>query len=330
MSGGGLERRYRRLLSSYPVAHRAAYGEEMLGVLMAGAAPGQRQPGLRESLDLVVSGLRARLRVPVRAAGSAPWREASAVFGYGAAVLLAAIPAYQLSPGIFARGLPGLSRTGLVLALVWTLVAGTAALGWRRAAAACAIVAAAGQGVAVARTYVGFPDDAVTSWWRLVVAITAAASLIALLPSATRPEAAPALLTRSRLAIAVAAAVPLVAVPLLTGAAIRAGFYLREGDPGVLAGDTVLLAALAIVTLRLRPSLRRRVLVLTAPAVATMLVVKQTFGGFLASSPRFDPPVYLVAPQWAGLVLTPLLVFVGGCWVLARYERRLASGALLG
>ncbi|MGW4400070.1 hypothetical protein ACWEHA_32680 [Amycolatopsis nivea] len=40
-----LERRYRRLLALYPRAHRAAHGEEMLGVLLDGAGsrstPGQ-------------------------------------------------------------------------------------------------------------------------------------------------------------------------------------------------------------------------------------------------------------------------------------------------
>jgi hypothetical protein len=51
-----LERRYRRLLSWYPPAYRAANAEEMLGVALAGAAPGRRWPSLGESASLVVSG----------------------------------------------------------------------------------------------------------------------------------------------------------------------------------------------------------------------------------------------------------------------------------
>ena len=40
-----LERRYRRLLRCYPPGHRQVHQEEMLGVLLATARPGQRAPG---------------------------------------------------------------------------------------------------------------------------------------------------------------------------------------------------------------------------------------------------------------------------------------------
>ncbi|MGW5162218.1 hypothetical protein ACWEPN_42680, partial [Nonomuraea wenchangensis] len=39
-----LETRYRRLLAAYPRDHRARHEEEMLGVLLAGARPGQTRP----------------------------------------------------------------------------------------------------------------------------------------------------------------------------------------------------------------------------------------------------------------------------------------------
>jgi hypothetical protein len=45
-----LERGYRRLLRWYPHSHRAVYGEEMLGVLIAGTRPGQRRPGRKEGV----------------------------------------------------------------------------------------------------------------------------------------------------------------------------------------------------------------------------------------------------------------------------------------
>jgi hypothetical protein len=43
-----LERRYRRLLRCYPPGHREVHREEMLGVLLATARPGQRAPGARQ------------------------------------------------------------------------------------------------------------------------------------------------------------------------------------------------------------------------------------------------------------------------------------------
>jgi hypothetical protein len=39
--------------------------------------------------------------------------------------------------------------------------------------------------------------------------------------------------------------------------------------------------------------------------------------------------VYLTAGQWGTLVLVPVLVFGIGSWLVHRYERQLASGALL-
>ncbi len=56
-----LERAYRRLLAWYPRAFRRENGQEILAVLMASAAHGQRRPGLAEAADLIRSGLWLRL-----------------------------------------------------------------------------------------------------------------------------------------------------------------------------------------------------------------------------------------------------------------------------
>ncbi len=57
-----LERAYRRWLRWYPPSFRREHEAEMLGVLLAGARAGQRQPELRECLDLLRSALWMRLR----------------------------------------------------------------------------------------------------------------------------------------------------------------------------------------------------------------------------------------------------------------------------
>jgi hypothetical protein len=58
--------------------------------------------------------------------------------------------------------------------------------------------------------------------------------------------------------------------------------------------------------------------------------VSFTFGGFLASSPRFFPtPVLLVPGHWAALVLTPVLAFALAVTVVPRAgarERLIALG----
>ena len=61
-----LERRYRRLLAFYPAAFRRDHEEEILSVLMDGAAEGQRRPGLAESANLVTHAIWTRWASPSR------------------------------------------------------------------------------------------------------------------------------------------------------------------------------------------------------------------------------------------------------------------------
>lgn len=62
MSGvSRLERCYRRLLVVYPSRFRREHGEEVLGVLLAGAGD-RRRPGFAESVDLIRNGALLRLR----------------------------------------------------------------------------------------------------------------------------------------------------------------------------------------------------------------------------------------------------------------------------
>ena len=77
----GLEGGYRRLLRWYPPSYRKRHEDEMLGVLMAAAQPGQRRPGARESLDLLWSALKIRIRMILRGADSQPWAAALTLVG---------------------------------------------------------------------------------------------------------------------------------------------------------------------------------------------------------------------------------------------------------
>jgi hypothetical protein len=77
----GLEGGYRRLLRWYPAWYRGQHEEEMLGVLMTAARPGQRRPGARASADLLWSALKIRVRTVLRGAASQPWADALTLFG---------------------------------------------------------------------------------------------------------------------------------------------------------------------------------------------------------------------------------------------------------
>jgi hypothetical protein len=84
-----LERQYRRLLTCYPQAHRRTYGEEMIGVLLASAQPGQQRPGLRDTLDMFNGGASVRVRAWLTGGSDPGWGRALALTTLIAPVLLA-------------------------------------------------------------------------------------------------------------------------------------------------------------------------------------------------------------------------------------------------
>ncbi|MBE1591192.1 hypothetical protein ACFPOI_11725 [Nonomuraea angiospora] len=74
-----LEARYRRLLACYPRDHQERHEEEMIGVLLAGARPGQTRPHPADAADLLWGALRVHARRAF-GAGSAPsWRDGVAL-----------------------------------------------------------------------------------------------------------------------------------------------------------------------------------------------------------------------------------------------------------
>jgi hypothetical protein len=85
-----LEQGYRRLLAWYPTAFRSEQGEEMLAVLMASAQQGQRRPGLMESLDVLRSAVRMRIRSLSAGMRNKEWTDALALFSVAAPLFLLA------------------------------------------------------------------------------------------------------------------------------------------------------------------------------------------------------------------------------------------------
>ncbi len=329
-----LERRYRRLLAWYPAAYRAANAEEMLGVALAGARPGQRGPGRGESLNLVLSGSRKRLARLLGSLRGDSWRDAAAVFAMLGPILIAAVYVESLT-GSVASGLIGfpqrLSLSAIALAAGWCLIAGAGTLRWHWPAAIGASLCAAGEAVHLAILYPGNPSLLVVSWWRLMLAVVTALAAVSLV---TRPKMEHRPLAWPVIATLVAATAALAAFPLAEAASTTVTRYPDGagtassplfGVEGLLrTGLAAALAATVLVAvIRSGPAARRRVMVLAAPVVTAAALVEGTFGGFLASSPRFAHPVLLTAPQWAALGLVPVLTLAGGLILVGRYERML-------
>jgi hypothetical protein len=95
-----LERRYRRLLRCYPPGHRQVHREEMLGVLLATARPGQRAPGAKQTVNLVACGLAIRVRRALRSLADESWQDALAVVSLIIPVLMLIISALGFAVAI--------------------------------------------------------------------------------------------------------------------------------------------------------------------------------------------------------------------------------------
>ena len=142
---GPLERQYRRLLAAYPAEHRREHGEEMIGVLLAAARPGQVRAGLAGTADLIRGGLRIRLRPRAALRDADGWRADLATASVALPVLLLAAVSWSYladaAAGDYPFGLKG-SLFGLVF-LGQLLIVPLVLAGFRRVAAAVAVVQAA-------------------------------------------------------------------------------------------------------------------------------------------------------------------------------------------
>ena len=95
-----LERRYRRLLRCYPPGHRQVHREEMLGVLLATARPGQRAPGAGQTVNLVACGLAIRARRALSSLADETWQDALAVVSLITPALMLVIAALDFAVAI--------------------------------------------------------------------------------------------------------------------------------------------------------------------------------------------------------------------------------------
>jgi len=211
----GLERRYRRLMRLYPAWYRAQREEEMVGMLLDGAGPDQRRPGLGEACGLVVHGLETRFDLAEGGAlGRWAGQAASPSLGAAAALSLAALIFGELVPGPgywvpVARFGPFLT-VGWVCYLAWIIAAlidmGTASR-WQRPATAAAVA------VTVLTVPVG---DAVAAGRPPLFILAALISLG--LPALVRPE-----WTRSRPELRPVMVAVAATVAILTATGVAAG-----------------------------------------------------------------------------------------------------------
>ena len=146
-----LERRYRRLLGCYPPTHREFHREEMLGVLLATARPGQRTPGLGQAVNLAACGLAIRVRrIPGWLAADAGQDALAVVSLIAPAVVFILLALQQAAITAYASARPPVGYPGLVpvlpslaepvVGLAWLAVVLLGLTGRQRKAAAIASI----------------------------------------------------------------------------------------------------------------------------------------------------------------------------------------------
>ena len=326
----------------------------MLGVLLDSAHPGQRRPGFREAANLARSAAVLRARRVGTALADRRWVDACAAVGLLAPAVLAiragrpvvagSAWGWRLDQPPLAPGLVWPLLPGWLTLLGWAATAVAALLGWRWVAAGGAWVTVLGVGYLLGERYLEYPVVVLYQLWPWVLGLTAAAALT-VAAVAGAPRATSVLGRRASVFLGVAAGL-LVASPTLDpllatvtrhgdGMSISlwpgGGGYLPalSDDSGTPYGTglATVLAYLAVcvlallATARLDPPVRRRLLVLGAPAVALAILIRLGFGGFAASSTRFSPPVLLVPVQWIVLALVPPLTLAAGIALVDRRER---------
>jgi hypothetical protein len=262
--GGNLERAYRRLLRCYPAGHQARHADEMLGVLLASADPGQRRPGRAEAANLVGGALRIRFRAATT--GSAGlWRDALSRAGRLLPLAWAVLVLTFTDPLLRQAGAaaflnPSILAADAQLYLPPVVVLSTALLGWRwlalAAITATVILNADGLGL---RDLAAFqPYDAA---YLAVLGITALALVAA--PGRGRARAK---LTWPHYLLTAAAAVAagladqrLQRLPLPSRHPAPAGWPVPE-----LAGLGVV-AAITVILLAWSPASRRLLIIVAVP-----------------------------------------------------------------
>jgi hypothetical protein len=320
-ASAGLERRYRRLLVAYPAEHRHVHGEEMIGVLLAAAKPGQDRGGLGQAIDLIRGGIRIRLRPRGALSYADGWRGALAVFGVAFPVLMLAAVCWSfvadLALGSFPFGLLGLAF-GLVL-LGQALVVVFVLLGYRRVAAAVAI----GQAAAGAlRVLYGTGVFSLFRGGTLIaegvgLALLSLAEAAALLGSA-RPRAGLRLMSGGGWIVVLMASLPVAALAP-TFLLSRYGFLWLT--PGLSDRQTMWVRSAAYITMAimllglwLSSGTGKRLAVLFAAVAYPYLVV----------SVAFSSTLLFWSPQAGLAVIGPALLV--GCALAVVIRRSSRSG----
>jgi len=319
-----LERRYRRLLRCYPPSHREFHREEMLGVLLDTARPGQRTPGLGQAVNLAACGLAIRVRrIPGWLAADAGQDALAVVSLIAPAVvfILLALEWAAMNAAASARApvwtllpfLPSSRSSGesVVVMIAWLAVVVLGLTGRRQAAAKIAFISLTLALLALLLVLVVLIQQVHTFYFN-----TFPGELFQFLPFGDVPVVLASLAACS-LALSPGPLRGLAIVgwrrACLMIAGLSAGFgfpaIVQLADPAAPMGDLafrllgVLAIAVAVAVTRVRGPVGRRVAGLVATGLLPTLAVTELSGR------RVVPAVFLVPNPLLVSLLAAVLVW---------------------
>ncbi|MDI1463051.1 hypothetical protein QEZ54_18910 [Catellatospora sp. KI3] len=349
-----LARRYERLLALYPAAHRAEYGDEMIGVLLAGARPGQRVPGIRETVNLLFCAVSLRLGSrgtrPVAAAVNRSWRTSAGVFGLVGAMVLAALQLRDVQWVWFGGPiLQARAPMEWVLVLGWPVVALAAFARLRVPAALAAWAVVLWQLAELPRSVAEPSTVLLERWWTLVLAVGTAVALTLRGTTGGRT-----VLGSARACVVAAALLVLGFLPLLEdmlreppegkaiffdGAPGKVVYYedtvyassewlrrLGIGGPVSAVLTPVCVLVVVVCLAGLAAGVRRRFAVLAVPNLLTMFAVPWLVDDVMFAPVPMGSAQALRPDQWLVVFGLPLLSLAAGVLLVRRAERSGAAG----
>ena len=303
-----LERRYRRLLRVYPRWYRAAREEELLGVLLDRAAPGQQRPTAWDTYDLVWAGVGRRLQVRPPTVDAPLWSDslgAAAVLfvmlhAFGALVVplnIVWLSSDQIASGVPWRSVnwPSVVGWSAVAVLLWT----------RRSLAAglvASVTAAAAIGYHFLVTY-GQTDtffDVLVNQWSYLAYSMLAIAVAAILLRPSSGERGIQLLGHAPVAIG---AIAYASLALVLQASTRDAAWTSRFAPELLGLSAQAVVVIPILARASRTS-RLRPLVGVLVAILSLQVISEATY-FYVTHYGSRPWVYLV--ELVALLVVPVL-----------------------
>ncbi len=309
-----LERRYRQLMRVYPSAYRRTREDEIVGVLLACAAPGQTRPTAAERWDVVRGGLRAWWVATPSGPVSSRWLDVASVvavvlplmFALNAIIGIGDVIANWITYPMLERSLP--ARSILVGLVGWTIVSvNILRQRWRGASYAAIVTALVSVGFDY-RAHLVLDPEAVVSQ-----------RLMALLPAAVLYGFVVMLLCRAGTG---ARGLALLGRPLLvvTAAALTFGSstlvtkisddFAPGSVPGPLFRAGITWAAIAFALATIAMLLRRRRAATTIAVVAVALVALVAPVAYFARLHWLADPVIAPCVQALAIVAVPIGVAV--------------------